>query len=135
VKHGGRHFSISGVQVTKRATEIPLMLGGNAERALRRAARHGDGWFCSGTPPFEEAARLRDELRRLRDESARAGEPFKLVVRMAGADPAHVDRYADAGFDEVLVWTDQVWPATGSLSEKRASLFAAADALGVRVSA
>jgi probable F420-dependent oxidoreductase len=134
VKHDGRHFSISGVQVTKRVAEIPLMLGGNTEPALRRAAHHGDGWFSSGTPPFEEAVRLRDELRRLRDESARAGEPFKIVVRMEGADPAAVDRYAGAGFDEVLVWTDQVWPAAGSLPEKRASLFAAADVLGVRAS-
>src|SRR5687768_6896225 len=54
VKHEGRHFSISGVQVTKRVTPIPLMLGGNSGRALRRAARFGDGWFSSGTPPFEE---------------------------------------------------------------------------------
>jgi probable F420-dependent oxidoreductase len=132
VKHEGRHFSISGVQVTKRVTTIPLMLGGNSDRALRRAARLGDGWFSSGTPPFDESIRLRGELERLRADGERAGEPFKLVFRMDGADSATARRYEDAGFDEVLIWTDQVWPSSGSLDAKRESILAAADALGVR---
>ena len=131
VKHEGRHFSISGVQVTKRVTEIPIMLGGNAEKALRRAVRLGDGWFSSGTPPFEESLRLRSELQRLRAESDRADEPFKLVFRMEGADPATARRYADEGFEEVLIWTDQVWPAGELLEAKRSALFAAAEALGL----
>jgi probable F420-dependent oxidoreductase len=131
VKHQGRHFSISGVQVTKRATDIPLMLGGNSDRALQRAARLGDGWFSSGTPPFDQALGLRAELQRLRADSDRASEPFTLVFRMDGADPAAVRRYADEGFEEVLIWTDRVWPAEGTLEHKRERLFAAADALGV----
>jgi probable F420-dependent oxidoreductase len=131
VKHEGRHFSISGVQVTKRVTTIPLMLGGNSEKALLRATRLGDGWFSSGTPPFEESIRLRGELRRLRAETDRAGDPFKLVFRMDGADPATARQYADEGFEEVLIWTDQVWPADGTLETKREAMFAAADALGV----
>ena len=131
VKHEGRHFSISGVQVTKRVTEIPLMLGGNSERALRRAARLGDGWFSSGTPPLEESIRLRGELQRLRAESERADDPFTLVFRMAGADPATARRYADEGFDEVLIWTDQIWPDAGSRAEKRDALLGAAEALGL----
>ena len=47
-------------------------------------------------------------------------------------DPATVRRYADEGFDNVLIWTDQVWPAVGTLEEKRTSLFAAAATLGLR---
>ena len=130
VKHEGRHFSISGVQVTKRVTHIPLMLGGNSERALRRAARLGDGWFSSGTPPFEESIRLRDELQRLRAESERADDPFKLVFRMEGADPATARRYEDEGFEEVLIWTDQVWPAGRPLEARREAMFAAATPSG-----
>ena len=38
VKHEGRHFSISGVQVTKRVTDIPLMLG-RQQRAGPAACR------------------------------------------------------------------------------------------------
>lgn len=132
VKHQGRHFSISGVQVTKRPTDVPVLLGGNTDKALRRAARLGDGWFSSGTPPIEESVRLRGELQRLRAEGDRAGDPFTLVFRMEGADPATARRYADEGFDEVLIWTDQVWPAGQSLETRRAAMFAAAEALGLR---
>ena len=132
IAHEGRHFSIAGVQVTNRETHVPVMLGGNTDRALRRAARLGDGWFSSGTPPFEEAVRLRGELRRLRAESDRAADPFRLVFRMAGTDAETVRRYADEGFEEVLIWTDQVWPSDRSLAEKREAMRAAADALGVK---
>jgi probable F420-dependent oxidoreductase len=131
VVHKGPHFTISGVQVTKRVTTIPLMLGGNSDRALRRAARLGDGWFSSGTPPIDESIRLRGELQRLRAGSERRDDPFRLVFRMGGADPDTARRYADAGFDEVLIWTDQVWPDGQPLEVKRQAMFAAAHALGV----
>lgn len=131
VKHEGKHFSISGVQVTKRITHVPLILGGNTDKALRRAARLGDGWFSSGTPPFDESIRLRTELLRLRGESNN-DRPFELIFRMEGCDPAVARRYEDAGFENVLIWTDQVWPDGRSLDDKRAAMFAAAEALGVR---
>jgi probable F420-dependent oxidoreductase len=130
VRHSGRHFQISGIQVTKRVTEIPLILGGNTDRALARAARLGDGWFSSGTPPFDEAIRLRDELRRLRDELG-GGRSFSLTFRMAGADPATARRYEDEGFEDVLIWADQVWPADQPLEAKREAMFGAAERLGL----
>jgi hypothetical protein len=74
---------------------------------------------------------LRAELRRLRSESERADDPFRLVFRVAGADAEVVRQYADAGFEEVLVWTDQVWPSSAPLDEQRAAIQAAADSLGV----
>lgn len=131
VSHVGRHFSISGVQVTHRPTPVPLMLGGNSERALRRAAQLGDGWFSSGTPPLDESIRLRAELLRLRADTERAGEPFPLVVRVADAEPATARRYQDQGFEEILIWSDRVWPAGGLASAKREALFTAASALGL----
>ena len=113
VRHEGRHFAVSGVQVTARPTDVPLILGGNTQRALRRAAQLGDGWFSSGTPPLDEAVRLRDELLRLRreaDDEAGAERPFHLVVRVEGRDPSLLARYAEAGFDDVAIWADHVWP-------------------------
>jgi probable F420-dependent oxidoreductase len=132
VKHEGRHFSISGVQVTHRVTDVPLMLGGNSEKALDRACRLGDGWFSSGTPTLEESVRLQAALLRRRGESDRADDPFSLVFRMGGADPAEAQRYADEGFEEVLIWTDQVWPAGQPLAAKREAMFTAAGALGLQ---
>jgi probable F420-dependent oxidoreductase len=131
IAHQGPHFSIGGVQVTMRATHIPVMLGGNTPRALQRAARLGDGWFASGTPPLDESVRLASELRRMRTELGRGEEPFRLVFRMASTDPAEAGRYADAGFDEVLIWTDQVWPPGEPLDVKRRAMLEAAQSLGV----
>jgi probable F420-dependent oxidoreductase len=129
--HQGTHFSISGVQVTKRPTVIPLILGGNSDKALRRAARLGDGWFSSGTPTFDEAVGMRTELEQLRRD---AGEerPFELIFRMKGCDPSIARRYEDAGFENVVIWTDQVWPEHRSLANKREAMFEAAEQLLVR---
>ena len=90
VRHEGRHFAVSGVQVTARPTDVPLILGGNTQRALRRAAQLGDGWFSSGTPPLDEAVRLRDELLRLRreaDDEAGAERPLPPRGPRRGSRP------------------------------------------------
>lgn len=126
--HRGNHFSISGVQVTKRPTVIPLILGGNSDNALRRAARLGDGWFSSGTPSFDEAVRLRTKLHQLHEDTG-SGRSFELVFRMEGCDPAVARRYEDAGFENVVIWTDQVWPEQRSLTGKREAMFEAAGQL------
>lgn len=132
IRHRGHHYSIEGVQVTSRPAAVPLMLGGNGELALRRAARLGDGWFSSGTPPFEESVRLKSELERLRAGSDRAGEPFRLVFRVGGdATRSAVEGYRQAGFSEILLWSDQVWPAGRPIEAKRATLAQAAAALGL----
>ena len=62
--HAGTFFSFGTVRATPKPVDVPLILGGNTERALRRAADLGDGWFSSGTPPLEDAGRLRDRCSR-----------------------------------------------------------------------
>jgi probable F420-dependent oxidoreductase len=131
VIHRGEHFSISGVQVTMRPIEIPIVLGGNSAAALRRAARLGDGWFSSGTPSFAEALRLRDELARYREQFG-GDRTFELTFRAAGADRDLVRRYEDAGFEHIVLWTDEVWPGNGSLSAKQEALLGAATRLLAR---
>jgi probable F420-dependent oxidoreductase len=133
IDHDGRHFSIHGVQVTPRTTDVALMLGGNGPRALERAARLGDGWFSSATPTFDDALRMRAILEKLRADGPRAADPFRLVFRVANATPESVARYADEGFDEILIWTDQVWPQDRTLDERRATLFRVAETLGLEV--
>ena len=75
----GDHFAFDEVQITPRPTPVPLVLGGNSPRALRRAATLGDGWFSSGTPSLPEAIRMRDELSRLRDQTGRGTGPLPLL--------------------------------------------------------
>jgi len=130
IEHAGPLHPVAGVQLCEKPVDVPVVLGGNTERALRRAARLGDGWFCSGTPEFDAAARHRDRVLALHAATGRPG-PFPVTVRAARAEPQLLARYVEEGFDEVVVWADQVWPTDGDLTTKRAALADAAQLLGL----
>ena len=130
VSHRGTHFEFGPVQLCPKPVEIPLVLGGNTDRALRRVAAKADGWFSSGTPDFEDALQLRDRVVAACGDAGR-DRPLPMHFRVPSATAADLDRYAREGFDHVVVWADQVWPSDGDLDAKRASLFEAADRLGV----
>ena len=133
IEHTGRHFDISGVQVTRRPTTVPLIMGGNSEPALDRAVRLGDGWFASGTPTFEAAVQLKADIARRHAESPRGADPFRVIFRLPDTSPRTVERYAEAGFEEVLVWADQVWEADAPVDERPERLTEAARRLGCTV--
>ena len=96
---------------------VPLILGGNTDRALRRAARLADGWFSSGNPTLDEASRLRARLGELCDEVGRE-RPLPIYIRMAGRDRDVLARYADHGFDHVTVWANELWPDKGDVEAR-----------------
>ena len=130
-EYHGVHFDTGGsVQATGDAVPLPVVFGGNTERALRRAAARADGWFASGTPPFADAVALRDRLLELRHNTGRTS-PFRCWMRVAGAEPSVLARYADAGFEDVLIWTDQVWPEDASIERKRATIRRVAEAISL----
>jgi alkanesulfonate monooxygenase SsuD/methylene tetrahydromethanopterin reductase-like flavin-dependent oxidoreductase (luciferase family) len=67
-----RHWSgATGVGPASRPT---VLIGGGSDAALRRAARHGDGWTMGGGPPesFSEAL---SKLREAWEAEGRAGTP------------------------------------------------------------
>jgi probable F420-dependent oxidoreductase len=132
VAWGGGEISFAGetvafdhVMVTADPVCVPLILGGNTEPALRRAASTADGWFSSGNPTFDEAVRLRARLGELCGSSGRDGR-LPVYVRMAGRDRSELDRYAEHGFEHVTVWANQLWPEDGPLAEKQERFAAAA---------
>ncbi len=55
---------------------IPIWVGGNSARAIRRAAELGDGWHPALSAPEE----LEQGLRLLRAECARGGRPFEQLT-------------------------------------------------------
>jgi probable F420-dependent oxidoreductase len=117
------------VMVTREPVDVPIVLGGNADGALRRAARLADGWFSSGTPTLAESLELRDALAAACDESGRTA-PLRTWFRMPGADPAELDRYRAEGFEDVLLWAGEVWPAA-DVQGRAATLRSHAAALGL----
>jgi probable F420-dependent oxidoreductase len=57
----GRYYAFDDVELYPKAKQprLPLFIGGNTERAIRRTARHGDGWLPASLPiPKWPAARL-----------------------------------------------------------------------------
>jgi len=73
VEHSGKHFQFAHATVRPRlSAPPPIWVGGWAEAAIRRAARHGDAWAPGPTVDF-------DVLRKCRaiflDERAALGRP------------------------------------------------------------
>lgn len=81
---------------------IPILIGGHAEAALRRAARH-DGWMHGGGDPAELDG-LITRLQQLREEEGRAGDPFEIhVISVDGFTLDGIKRLEDKGVTDVIV--------------------------------
>lgn len=108
VEHHGELFDFDPVEMRPAPAEpVPIWVGGFSARALRRAARLGDGWI-SDLHATDEMAGLVRRLHELRADSPRAGEPFSVLG--AAKDAYTIDGYRrleDAGVTHVqtLPWT------------------------------
>jgi probable F420-dependent oxidoreductase len=71
----------------------PILIGGHAEPALRRAARVGDGWMCAGAS-LAELQNYLDRLTELREEYGRTDLPFRVFTTGG-------DAFTDAGIEEL----------------------------------
>mgnify|MGYP001820131742 FL=1 len=57
----------------------PLLIGGHAEPALKRAARLGDGWMCAGADMNQLEAYI-TRINNLRDEYGTDDRPFRIFT-------------------------------------------------------
>ena len=57
----------------------PILIGGHAEPALRRAARVGDGWMCAGADLAQLRAYI-GRIEQLRQEYGTADRPFRVFT-------------------------------------------------------
>ena len=100
----GEHFDLERIKLSPAPTQrIPILIGGHAEPALRRAARVGDGWMHAGGDP-EELDRLMKRLAELRREAGRDDVPFEIHVISSDAFTIDgVKRLEDRGVTDVIV--------------------------------
>jgi len=126
----GKTVTLPPVKISPVPAEpIPVLIGGHADAALRRAARIGDGWMHGGGDPAD-LPRLLGRLADLRrqaadsDESAaeRAGRPFEVhVISMDAYTVDGVRRLEEQGVTDVIVgfrWPYATGPDTEPLSQK-----------------
>jgi probable F420-dependent oxidoreductase len=80
----------------------PYIFGGLGPKALKRAARRGQGWLASGMTPNTVA----EASTYLRTERAELGleDPFEISAHVVGDVTAQlVEEYRDAGADRLIV--------------------------------
>ncbi len=104
VSHDGGFYDFEGMKLQpKPEARIPIWVGGGADAAIRRAARH-DGYQGISTEPVEMAKLIQ----RLKDEGAR--DDFVISYRTGwdpnGMDPEQIREeaaaYAEAGVHHVV---------------------------------
>lgn len=112
------------------AQPIPILVGGHAEPALRRAAVRGDGWIHGGGDPAELPG-LVARVQQLRREAGREGDPFEIhVISMDAFSVDGIRRLEELGVTDVIVgfrWTYEVGPDTEPLQAKLDNLRRYAD--------
>ncbi len=82
----------------------PLMIGGNADPALRRMARYGDGWHPMSLPPASVAKRL-PKIQAEAERANRSGVPNAIQIRLAmeNITPELIAEYESLGVTELVL--------------------------------
>ena len=103
VDHDGEAYRFGPVRfVPAPEPPIPIVVGGVSKAAIRRAAHRGDGWFGPAVP-LAQAVAARDAIAAERTAAGRDG-PFATWARVGvPVDRDEVLRFADAGFDRLVV--------------------------------
>lgn len=86
-----------------RDRRIPIVLGGNSDPALRRAASWGDGWYGFN---LADVAAVRDcvgRLDRFCAESGRDRAQLRLAVALANPRDSDIGALAELGVDELVL--------------------------------
>lgn len=82
----------------------PIHVGGGSDAALRRAARHGSGWYGMAVTP-EDLPAVLGRLGRELAECGRDRSEFSVSIAPAFGSfgPGLADRYRDLGVDRLIV--------------------------------
>lgn len=102
--YAGKHYEVPSIQLRPVPTQpIPILIGGHAEAALRRAARLGDGWMHAGGDAAQLDAYLA-RLAELRREHGTEKRPFEIhVIAIEAYTLDGIKRLEDKGITDVIV--------------------------------
>jgi len=135
VASDGPLYPFPPLQLTRQPAAIPLLFGGTAAPAVRRAALRGDGWYGT-TIPLEECIALRAQIEQVRREHGLDRKPFSYTCRLVGpVTRENLARYEAAGFPDVVLPWESIHPsgqADMSIEAKLRSLARVSETLGLR---
>lgn len=103
--HRSEFVAFENIQVNPKPTagRIPLVVGGNSDRALRRVVGWGDGWYGFNLDGVDAVADRIDTIDRLCQVDGRARDELDLAVALRNPDPADRNRLAALGIDELVL--------------------------------
>lgn len=105
VAHDGEFFRFDPVAFEPKPVQQPwppILVGGESQAALRRAARDGDGWIGMGHT-LESAAPQIERLRQLRREHDRETAVFQICLGGPVTDADDVRRWEELGVTRLIV--------------------------------
>lgn len=103
--YDGKHFSVAPCHMDPKPVQsphIPIIVGGHANVALRRAAKYGDGWYGFQLNP-ELTAPIFAKLDEFLEAEGRDPGEFKRVITPARSDPDTIDAFRELGVDELVL--------------------------------
>jgi probable F420-dependent oxidoreductase len=86
-----------------RDRQIPIVLGGNSDSALRRAAEWGDGWYGFNLSCVADVAERLDYLEARCGEAGRDVAELHRAVALRQPQVSDVPALADLGVDELVI--------------------------------
>jgi probable F420-dependent oxidoreductase len=103
-EYHGKYYDIASIKISPTPSEpIPILIGGHAEPALRRAARVGDGWMHAGGDG-EQLQTLLSRLKELRTEYGRERDAFEVhVISLDAYSLDGIKRLEDLGVTDAIV--------------------------------
>jgi probable F420-dependent oxidoreductase len=126
----GEHFDLEPVKLCPAPTQpIPILIGGHADAALRRAARLGDGFMHAGGGAAQDLDAQLAKLAAFRKEYGREQEPFEIhVISMDAYSLDGIKRLEDKGVtDAIIGFRNAYEPDTTPLQQKIDALRGYAD--------
>jgi alkanesulfonate monooxygenase SsuD/methylene tetrahydromethanopterin reductase-like flavin-dependent oxidoreductase (luciferase family) len=104
-EYHGEFYDIPSIKMTPAPSQpVPILVGGHADAALKRAARN-DGWMHGGGDP-EELDPLLKKLQQYRETEERIGQAGEFQIHVISIDGFTLDgvkRLEDKGVTDVIV--------------------------------
>jgi probable F420-dependent oxidoreductase len=130
----GEFYDIPAIKLCPVPTaKLPILIGGHADAALRRAA-HCDGWMHGGGI-HEKLDDLLAKLGRFRAEAGRQNDPYQIhVISMDAYTPDGIRKLEDQGVTDAIVgFRNSYAPDDQSLQQKLDALRRYADSVIAKV--
>ncbi len=127
--YDGEHYQVPSIKLCPTPPQpIPILVGGHAEPALRRAARFGDGWMHAGGDAGD-LGRAIERLGVLRRDFGRDREPFEVhAISLDAYTLDGIRRLEEQGVTDAIVGFRNAYePDTTTLQQKVDALRGYAD--------